>query len=234
MKTVGSYLTQIVVPLLLLPLAACTGTQVGLNALKAVNPTEPLAVLKPLPESADKIDGLVNELVLSYHQYGALYSATEKVRPTVENNCYELADKLKQVKPLVEEQEAVLVRTGKLYKELTALRPEDPKVKDATDTGNAYVAKARERIRKFVELSNITLSFTSDCPNAGEMFIHIMTGISAIVQYENAREKVPLFNKTAKEVEELSTEERALALEVVESLDALTPRDGGARSSADG
>ena len=234
MKKVSSYLVQAVMSLALLSFVGCTGTQVGLNELKPVNPTEPFAALRLPLESAEKVDGVVNELVLGYQRFGELYSAAEKARPTAENNCYELADMLKQANVFVEQQEFVLVGTEKLYKELTALRPDDPKVKYASDTGNAHVAKARERIRKYTELGKITLSFTSDCPNAGEMFIHVMTGISGLVQYENARQKAPLFNQTAKQVEDLSVEERALALEVVQALNALTPGSGSAPSSADG
>jgi len=230
MKQISSYVAHALAGLSVVVLVACTGEQIGLTELKAVNPTEPLATLEHSSGPADDVNGVANELVRNYQEYTALYSAVEKERPTTENTCFELKEKIAKVKPLLEKQETVLVGTDKLYVQLTALREGDPRIQHASEAGKAHVAKARERVNEYVALAEITDSFTSDCPTEGEMFMHIMTGFSAlnaIPQYEAAKAKAPLFNQSARQLEKLSAEERELAYGVVRSLNALTAFGGG-------
>jgi len=231
MKQVPSYLIHAVAGLAVTMLVACTGEQIGLTELKAVNPTEPFATLEPSTGSAGEVDRIANQLIRNYQEYAALYSAVEKERPTTENTCFELKEKVANVKPLLRHQDSVLVGTEKLYLQLTALSEGDPKVQQASGAGKVHVAKARERVKEYVALAEITDSFTSDCPTEGEMFMHIMTGVSAlnaIPQYEAAKAKAPLFNQTARQLEKLSAEEKELAYGVVRSLNALTAPGAGA------
>jgi len=212
-------------------LVACTGAQIGLTEFKAVNPTEPLAVLEPSSGSADEVNVVANELIRNYREYTALYSAVEKERPTTENICFELKEKIVKVKPLLNEQEIALVDTDKLYVQLPALRAGDPKVQHASEAGKAHVAKARERAKEYVALAEITDSLTSDCPTEGEMLMHIMTGVSAlnaIPQYEASKAKAPLFNQSARQLEKLSAEESEFAYGIAWSLNALTASGEGA------
>lgn len=230
MTKITSPRTGGLVSLAVIVLAACTGAQIGLNELNAVNPTEPVATLELAPDPSAAIGGVVNRLLEDYRQYGALYSAVEKGRPTAANTCYELKDAVARVRPLLNEQEKVIVDTGTLYAELAKLGPEDQTIKAAAEVGQAAAEKARERVRKYGELMDITASFVADCPTEGEMFVHILTGVTAIGaigQYQSAKEKAPMFNRTLQQVEVLSAEEKALAYKVAEALKALTAAGGG-------
>lgn len=226
MKKLSSCWINRLMSLAVLSLVACTGAEIGLNELKAVNPTEPLSALEPSLRSTDGIGGLVDRLIRDYRQYGALYSVIEKERPRTSNTCYELTDRVARTKPLLKEQENALADAGTVYEQLTLFAANDQAVRSAAEIGVTFLAKARERVRKYNELADITNSFASDCPSGGDMVLHILTGVSGIVQYEGAKAKVPMFNKAVEQLEALSAEERALASEVVLSLKALNPLNG--------
>ncbi len=221
MNKILRYLFNALLSLTFMVLIACTGAQVGLNEFKLVNPTAPFLILEPSLYPADGVGDVVKELIRSYQQYGALFSALEKESPTVENTCYELADKVKKVKPLLRHQNDLLVRTQEWYTRLEALRKGNFAVESAVKTGKLFVAKAKQRIQKHDELMDITNSFTDDCPSGSDWVVHLAFGITGLAQYQSARAKAPLFNKTASEVEELSAQEKTLASNVVQSLKAL-------------
>lgn len=232
MKKISSCLVDALMRLALVSLVACTGAQVGLNEVKPVNPTAPFSTLPLSFDSTGEVDDVVKQLIRSYQRYGALYTAAQKEAPTVENTCYELPEKVTKVRPLVREHETELVSIEKLYKQLTTLKENDPKIKYAAETGAAYIAKARQRIYKYEDLLKIISSFSADCPSGGEMAVHILTGVSGLAQYMSAREKAPSFNQTGRQLEELSAEEKELADRVVQSLEALIRQEGGANSRA--
>jgi hypothetical protein len=232
MNKFSSYLVDVLMPLVLVFLAACTGAQLGLNAVKPVNPTAPFSTMGLSFDSKGQVDDVVKQLIRSYQRYGALYSAAEKEAPTLENTCYEITEKIAKVQPLASEHEAELVGIEKLYKQLTTLRENDPRINYAAEAGEAYIAKARERIRKFDDLLKITSSFSADCPRGADWVAHVLTGVSGLAQYMSAKEKVPTYNQTGRQLEELSAEERGLAVRVVQSLEALTGQEGSTSSPA--
>ena len=53
------------------------------------------------------------------------------------------------------------------------------------------------------------------------MVLDILTGVTGIARYERAKEKAPIFNQTGQQLEELSAEEKELAVKVVQSLEAV-------------
>ena len=182
--------------LVLISLVACTGAQIGLNEIKPVNPTAPFSTLALAFDSTGEVDDVVKQLIRSYQQYGALYSAVVKEAPTLENTCYEITDKVTRVKALVKEIETEFVGIEKSYKQLTTLKENDPQIKYAAQTGQAYIAKAREKLRKYDDLLEITNSFGADCPRGGELVLDILTGVTGLARYERAKEKAPIFNQT--------------------------------------
>lgn len=224
MERISSLRKLVAASLIGILFVGCTGTEIGLNELKAVNPTNPFATLEPSTQAANERDEIVNQLTQSYQQYRALYAQADKERPTAENTCYELTERVARVKPILKKQVSVLVATETSYNKLLGLSEQDSQVERAAETGKLHIAKARERIQKSDELLDITNSFSSDCPTDQEMFLHIMTGVTAlggIAQYENAKAKAPMFNKKVAELENLSAEEKELASTVVKSLTTL-------------
>lgn len=221
MNKIPSYLFNALLSLTCIALIACTGTQIGLNEVKPVNPTEPFSTLEPSMYSSDEVGDAAKELIRSYHEYGALFSIVERESPTVENTCYELTEKVEKVKPLLREQENILKRIETSYKTLAALRKDDARIKNAVEAGRAYIAKAGERIKKYDDLMDITKGFSDDCPRGSDWVVHLAFGVTGLAQYLGAREKAPLFNETAREFEELSAQEKTLAAGVVQSLKAL-------------
>jgi len=208
--------------LIFVVLIACTtGTSVGLNEVKLVNPTGPFSTLEPSQHAADEVGDVANELIRNYQQYGALFSALEKESPAVENTCYELPDKVKKVKPLLKQQSDLLVRSQEMHTRLEALRKGNLTVESAVKEGKLFIAKAKQRIQKHDELMDITYSFRDDCPSGSDWALHLAFGITGLMRYQSARAKAPLFNRTASELEELIAQEKELASKVVESLKVL-------------
>jgi len=149
-----------------------------------------------------------------------------KEAPTLENTCYEITDKVTRVKALVKEVETEFVGIEKSYKQLTTLKENDPQIQYAAETGEAYIAKAREKFHKYDDLMEITNSFGVDCPRGGELVLDILTGVTGLARYERAKEKAPTFNQTGQQLEKLSVEEKELAVKVVQSLEALIRHEG--------
>ncbi len=203
-------------------LFACTGTEVGLNAVRPVNPTGEFSTLvDPSVYSEDEFGVAVKDLIRSYQQYQSLFSMVEKESPTVENTCYELTTKVERVKPLLKEQENVLSQMGTLHQKLATFREDNAQIITAVDAGNLFVAKARERVKKYDELMDITNSFSEDCPTGTDWALHLTFGVTGLAQYASARAKAPHFNETARQLEDLSAQEKILASNVVRALNTL-------------
>ncbi|MBI1979276.1 MAG: hypothetical protein HYS58_00765 [Elusimicrobia bacterium] len=210
-------LVNIVLGSIFLILSGCSGRQIGLSEVKLVNLAEPFSALEPALYSADDAGELVKELIRSYQKYGALFVAVERESPTIENTCYELEEKVRQVKPLLRQQTDFLVRIQGLYSKLEKLRKDDRVFENAIGAGKAFIAKAEQRIQKHDELMDITNSFSDDCPGA----FSILFGTGGLLGLASAKAKVPTFNETASNLEKLSDEEKSLAVQVVQSLKAL-------------
>jgi len=222
----GAWAVILAAALALISLGACTGAQIGLSEIKPVNPTAPFSTLGLSFDSTGEVDDVVKQLIRSYQQYGALYSTVVKEAPTLENSCYEITDKVTRVKALVKEVETDFVGIEKSYRQLMTLKENDAQIKYAAETGEAYIAKAREKIHKYDDLLEITNSFSADCPRGGELVLDILIGVTGLARYERAKEKAPIFNQTGRQLEELSAEEKELAVKVVQSLEALIRREG--------
>ncbi len=220
MKSALLYPLTAILSLSFAALFACRGTEVGLNAVRPVNPTGEFSTLDPSLYSEDEFGGVVKDLIRSYQQYQSLFSAAEKESPTVENTCYELPKKVERVKPLLKEQENVLTQMGASHQKLATFR-EDNAIITAVEAGNLFVAKARERVKKYDELMDITNSFSDDCPTGTDWVLHLTFGVTGLAQYASARAKAPHFNETARQLEELSAQEKISASNLVRALKAL-------------
>jgi len=190
------------------------GREIGLNHFGTAKPTEYFSTMEPSLYSTDDVGRVIKALIANYQIYGALFNAVEKESPTVENECYELADKVRKVKYLLRQQFDLLVHAHRLNKKLETLKKGDPEIENAVMAGNLFFAKAEQRIRKHDELMEIIYSFTYDCPSVPA----VMFVLPALVGLQKAVAKAPAFNATAYELEMLSEEEKKLASSVVQSL----------------